>query len=392
MNTSHPANPTIAFDTWALGGFARHQGIHVYAHALLAHFRELSTGFSVEIAPYVFPGMDNDANAFPAGPGFRPTSTAMLKKSRLWRYGGASTLASVRKADLVFSPNCTSLYAGISPPSVVTVHDAIPALLSAHSRRVGALLRFCLWWSVHSSRAIISVSQRSKRDIVDVYGVPESKITVIYHGYDKSAFNAAPADAGLTQALLRDLGIRKPYLLHHGVIKPQKNLRRLIQAYRLLRQRNRNLDLDLVLAGPLGWEYQDVLAEATRDPGAGAVILTGALDRPRLAALVKGARLVVVPSLYEGFCLPLVESMACGVPTIAANNSCLPEISGGGLRYFDPYSLDEMAACMEEALEKNDVRNELIEKGTKRAQEFDWRRCAEQTLALLAQHARRGRG
>jgi glycosyltransferase involved in cell wall biosynthesis len=108
-----------------------------------------------------------------------------------------------------------------------------------------------------------------------------------------------------------------------------------------------------------------------------------------LAMVVKGATLAAIPSLYEGFCLPLVESMASGVPTVASKTSCLPEISGGVLRYFDPESVEEMSACMEEALENQALRNELVDKGTARAAEFDWRRCAQQTLAILAREARR---
>ena len=89
------------------------------------------------------------------------------------------------------------------------------------------------------------------------------------------------------------------------------------------------------------------------------MILTGALSDPDLSLLVRGASLEVIPSLYEGFCLPMVEAMACGIPTIAANSSCLPEISGGVLRYFDPYSIEDIAACMEAVLLSRDLQAEL---------------------------------
>jgi glycosyltransferase involved in cell wall biosynthesis len=95
-----------------------------------------------------------------------------------------------------------------------------------------------------------------------------------------------------------------------------------------------------------------------------------------------------MPSLYEGFCLPMVEAMACGIPTVAANSSCLPEISGGVLRYFDPYSVDEMTVCMEEVLQSSDLRAELIGRGKQRAQQFSWELCAQQTLDVVEQVAR----
>ena len=107
--------------------------------------------------------------------------------------------------------------------------------------------------------------------------------------------------------------------------------------------------------------------------------------------MLRGATLTVIPSLYEGFCLPMVESMACGVPTIASNNSCLPEVSDGVLRYFDPLQIEEMVACMQRALEDDALRAELSRRGKERAASFDWERCAEATLAVLARHARNGK-
>jgi glycosyltransferase involved in cell wall biosynthesis len=131
----------------------------------------------------------------------------------------------------------------------------------------------------------------------------------------------------------------------------------------------------------LGWDYGDVVVAANRSGG--KVVWAGALSDDDLAMLVKGASLEVIPSLYEGFCIPLVEAMACGVPTIAANSSCLPEISGGVLKYFHPESIEEMSECMEQALENEDLRKELSGKGQLRAQDFSWRRCAEETLGVL---------
>src|SRR5262249_50722189 len=154
----------------------------------------------------------------------------------------------------------------------------------------------------------------------------------------------------------------------HGVIKSYKNLKRLIQAYRSMLERNRNLDLDLVLAGPVGWDYQDVMAGVVgcvRFRARGT--FTGFLSDAEVAMGIKGASLAVITSLYDGFCRPLVDSMASGIPTIASNGSCLPEISGGVLRYFDPESVEEMSACMEEVLEKPEIGRELVEKGLLRA-------------------------
>jgi glycosyltransferase involved in cell wall biosynthesis len=104
---------------------------------------------------------------------------------------------------------------------------------------------------------------------------------------------------------------------------------------------------------------------------------------------VRGASLEVIPSLYEGFCLPIVEAMACGIPTIAANSSCLPEISGNVLRYFNPGSVADMAVCMGGVLLSRDLQAELAGRGRERAEEFSWDLCAQETVAVLEQVARR---
>lgn len=382
---SKRSTPRIAVDTWALGSYARNHGIHVYAGKLLAHFREMATSYGVEIMPFVSPGLDNDANQFTPAPAFHPRKTELLKKDRTWRYGGACAVSVLSGADLVFSPHCTSLYVG--QPSVITIHDLIPVLMPFGSKRATSRLKSLLWSAARFSRAIITDSEHSKADIVRVFGVPESRINVIHLAYDKEIFNASPPDIGLLSAVKARLGIERPYILHTGVIKPNKNLYRLIQAYRQVAGRRPDLQVDLVLVGSLGWEYDDVLAAANDTSAPGKVLMTGALNQQEMISLLKGARLVAIPSLYEGFCLPLLEAMACGVPTVASNASCLPEISGGMLRYFDPTSIPEMADVLETTLSNAELRAELAASGLRRAEDFDWRLCAQRTLTLLARVA-----
>ncbi|HEY6270583.1 MAG TPA: glycosyltransferase family 1 protein [Terriglobales bacterium] len=385
------SNPTIAFDTWVLSPHVRHHGVHMYAVNLLKRFRELSEGYGVQVEPFVTRGDGNGANGLSAVAGFQPQPTRLLRRSRLWRFGGAWALASWKGPAVVFSPQCTTLYLKRPVAIVTTLHDAIPLIMPWKTHKLKTL-QFLLRSAARASRAVITVSQHSKADLIDACGIPESRVNVVYNGFDHDVFNASSPDPDLLRDARSKHGIVRDYIFHHGVIKPSKNLRRLIQAYRMVLARNRNLDLDLVLAGPMGWEYGDVVTAAQPDGGRGRVILTGALSQDELVLLVKGAKLVVIPSLYEGFCIPMIEAMSCGAPTVAANASCLPEISGGVLRYFDPRSEEEMSACMEEVLENESVRSELSARGCARAQEFSWRRCAEQTLTVLAAVAHDGQG
>ncbi|MCU1308056.1 MAG: glycosyl transferase, group 1 [Acidobacteriaceae bacterium] len=373
----------IAFDTWSLSSRFRNQGIHTYAKHLLKNFRDMGSQHLVEVCPFFSLSMSNDANSFGPAAGFSPKQTALLRLDRLWRFGGACGAAFLNKADLIFFPSGVVLPLRGLIPAVTTIHDVTPVVMPSFSRRMTHLLRFQLRNAARLSEALITDSNCSKRDIVNLYGVPESKVSVVYLGYDKTNFNDAPPNLEATGTLLRKLKISKAYILHHGVIQPRKNLKRLIEAYRLMLSRNRNLDFDLVLAGPLGWQYEETLAAGNGNDAKGRVVFSGALDDPQLAMLVKGASLVVIPSLYEGFCLPMVEAMACGTPTIAANSSCLPEVSGGVLKYFDPRSTEDIATCMEEVLESDELKRELAERGKHRAASFDWQRCAEQTLEIL---------
>jgi alpha-1,3-rhamnosyl/mannosyltransferase len=154
--------------------------------------------------------------------------------------------------------------------------------------------------------------------------------------------------------------------------------------------RNPQLNFNLVLAGPLGWQHEETANAARSDNASrGKVVLTGALSDRDLSLLVRGASLEVIPSLYEGFCLPMVEAMACGIPTIAANSSCLPEISGGVLRYFDPNSIEDIGACIEAVLQSRDLQAELGTRGREHARKFSWDVCAQQTVAVLEQVARK---
>lgn len=376
----------VAFDASALKSRYSHHGIQVYTRNLLNALRGAAGGRGMEIRPFV-PAGNESSVALTEGPGFRPRKSTLIRFDRMWRYGGATARAFLDGADIMLNPNGASLPIGTLLPTVTTIHDLTPMVMPCFPRRITFLLKFLLSRSARSSAAIITVSEHSRRDIVRICGVPPSKIHVVYEGYDRALFHDAPPDRAALHELRARFGISRPYILHHGAVQPRKNLPRLIAAYRQMLARNSKLDVDLVLAGPLAWQFEETVAAKSACNGRGKVILTGALSDQDLSVLLRGAKLEVVPSLYEGFCLPMVEAMACGVPTIAANSSCLPEISGGVLRHFDPYSVEEMAASMEEVLRSRDLRAELVARGKKRAQQFSWQLCAQQTLDVVEQVA-----
>jgi len=374
----------IAIDSWTLASRFRCQGTYVYTQNLLREFKNIARNNpGVSFSLFASSRNGNDAVQISPSANFELHPSWLLDHDRAWRLGGAALSAAHSRADVLFIPTAATLPMG-PVPAVCTIHDVTPLTMPTHSSKVTAMQRIFFKGCARFSQTIITSSECSKRDIVVLLGIPEEKVTVIYDACDHTIFNSAPVDRTALASLRMRLGMYKPYLIHHGTIQPRKNLKRLIEAFRLMLGRDRNLDLDLVLAGQRGWASDEITsAAATSNGSRGNVIFTGILADADLALLIKGASLAVIPSLYEGFSLPMVEAMACGVPTVASQTSCLPEISGNVLAYFDPLSIEDMASCMQSVLLDSQLSQRLREDGVARAREFSWERCAREALKVL---------
>lgn len=373
----------IAFDTLLLSRRYRHSGIHEYAKNLFREFRELLAGTESIAVRHFFSRKYADENLdWRSSPGFKAVNAPLLRFHRIWQLGVGSIAASVAGADVIFSPGPTIVPSPVMP-AVVTIHDAMPAKLPASLIPKSTVAKTAAWFAAKWSKRVLTDSESSKQDLIEVYGLPPEKISVVNLGYNDRFFNATPPDSIQLRRLLNKHRIGNNYLIHHGMVQHRKNISRLIEAFEILRGRYAKSDLQLVLAGGMGWGADGICRGAQRNLENGSVILTGSLAIEDLALMIKGSRLSVIPSLYEGFCLPLVESMASGVPTVASRTSSIPEISAAQLRYFDPYSIEEMADVMEKGLTQTDLRLELRERGLQRASEFSWQRCAQETLAVL---------
>jgi glycosyltransferase involved in cell wall biosynthesis len=371
----------IAFDTWALSNRFQNTGIYVYAKKLLRTFSDSAFHRGVLIRPFVH---GNGCNSFDVvdSRGVKPIVTGLMKYQEIWRLGGAALSARLNRADLVFCPTFNTLTVG-SVPSVTTIHDVTPITMPTSPRALTYRTRMFMWSAAKFSKALITDSECSKRDLVDIYGVSPSKVSVVYLGVDREHFNLDKPAPDVVQALRNRFGISKPFIFHHGTVQPRKNLVRLMEAFQLMLQRNRNLEMQLILCGSFGWFSDSIRAFAKERGLSGSVVFTGPLSDGEVSALLKSAEMAVIPSLYEGFCLPMVEAMACGIPTIASRASCLPEISGGLLRYFDPESAEEIFSLMQGVLEDSALRQELVRKGIERASVFSWEQCAHKTLDAL---------
>jgi glycosyltransferase involved in cell wall biosynthesis len=261
---------------------------------------------------------------------------------------------------------------------VLTVHDLIFHLFPQHHKRLNRwYLNAALPLYCRRADAIICVSEHSKTDLVRVWGIDPTKVHAVYEAADPR-FRPAPAEQ--VTAVRARYGLPERYLLTVGTIEPRKNLSRLLDALALLRQGGE--DVRLVVVGGMGWLYRDFLAKLERFEHRHAVIQPGFVPDADLPAVYSGATLTVLASLYEGFGLPILESMACGTPVVSSQVSSLPELGGQVARYFDPQSVAEMAAVIGALWRDAELRREMSQRGLAQAARFSWARAAQETMRI----------
>ena len=265
--------------------------------------------------------------------------------------------------------------------TVLTVHDMIFKLFPQTQKRLNFwYLNATMPLYCRRADAIITVSECSKRDIVAHYHLDPAKVTVIYEAAGPEFKPASPAEQ---EQVRRRYGLPEQFLVHVGVIEPRKNLTRLVEA--LQRLRDQGLTVPLVVIGPKGWLYDDFFRCLEQLPVRDAVSFPGYLPLADLAAVYSAARLAVTPSVYEGFGLPVLEAMACGTPVVCSSASSLPEIGADAARYFDPLSIEEMAAAIRIVWTDPGLQSTMRRQGLAQASRFSWQLAAHQTLALYNQ-------
>lgn len=236
-------------------------------------------------------------------------------------------------------------------------------------------------YSVSRSDRIITVSEFSKREIMEQLGVPEEKISLVYNA---PSLSGETADFG---EVCRKYGIRGSYILCVGTIEPRKNLARLLRAFDLLKER-RKLPQQLVLAGGKGWQDEDIYETARAINAADDVVFTGFVTQEEKNALYRHAELMVFPSVYEGFGIPPLEAMALGCPVVCSQAASLPEVVDDAALLVDPFSEESIAEGILRLLEDRAYAHGLIEKGYKRAAFFTWDASAAQFVGVCRETLR----
>jgi glycosyltransferase involved in cell wall biosynthesis len=268
-------------------------------------------------------------------------------------------------------------------PSVVTVHDLTSRIFPEHFDRP---------WRVYVNRimphtlgqasAIICVSEHSRKDLLKFYPVSRGKVHVVYHGIDHNRFHPG---ATLDSQWAQTFGLREGYVLHVGTFSHRKNIPTLLRAISHLRSKGKWGTRQLVLAGSQSEGMKGVheVYDTIRELELGSsVVLTGYVPNDQVPGLYAHASALVMPSLYEGFGFPVLESMAVGTPVIASNSSSLPEVAEDAAILVPPQDVEAWAKAIEDVIESPTISSELQRKGLARARQFSWERTAEQTVAV----------
>lgn len=256
--------------------------------------------------------------------------------------------------------------------TVVTIHD-LSYLFFPQEFLKKDLYQLTNWTrhAIEKSQVVIAVSKTTKKDIVREYGTDEDKIAIIYNGYEKTESSLATQKQKKVD----------PYFLYVGTVQPRKNLKFLISAFAEFMKKHPTYKL--LIAGKKGWLSDDIEPYVASLKLVDSVSFLGYVSQEKKDALYKGATAFILPSLYEGFGIPLLEAMANKCPVLSSYKSSLPEVGGEACLYFDPQEQSDLIEKMELVATDETLRKDLIQKGAKRAKAFSWDQTGEQTLQLL---------
>lgn len=224
---------------------------------------------------------------------------------------------------------------------------------------------------------IIAISEQTKRDIIDITGVEPSRVHVVYLALE----NRFRKFEGATEEVRRLYGISGRFLLYAGGIEYRKGCDVLLQAFQPIARKNK--ELSLVMVGSAEGRYPEKIKQLTSELGlCDRVIFTGFVPDDDLPLLYNGAEIFVYPSTYEGFGLPVLEAMACGVPVITTSGTSIPEVAGDAACFFPAGDKEALIGEIENLLANLNLRQELSERGIERASQFTWDRVVRQTRAV----------
>jgi len=313
------------------------------------------------------------------------------------------------RPDVFFSP--THYAPRFSPiPTVISIMDLSYIHFPEMFKRLDLYqLRNWTAYSVRNAKRVLTISQASKDDIIREYHVAPDKVVVTHPGVKKfSIFNfqfSMKSQFSNFEKIRNKYGIRKDYILFVGTLQPRKNITRLIEAFsKILRYKDTKIlsekkspsilvsqypSISLVIVGKKGWLYEEILEAPKKFGIEDRVKFLGFVSDEDLPLFYQNALCFVLPSLYEGFGLPVLEAMQYGCPVITSNVSSLPEAGGDAALYVDPKNVSDISNKIKMLINDDKLRQEMIEKGYKQIKKFSWEKTARETLRVLEEVARK---
>lgn len=266
-------------------------------------------------------------------------------------------------------------------PLIITIYDLSFEKFPQYFKK-SDLIKLKNWTSYSAKKAdhIITISEYSKKDIIDMYKIPENKITVAYPGYNSDVYKKINNQDEINKTKNK-YSIKGKYIIYVGTLQPRKNLPILLEALENLK------DINLVIVGKKGWLYDEIFEKVKSLGIEDLVIFTDFIPDTDIAHLLNGAECFVLPSLYEGFGIPVVEAFACGCPVIAADSSSLPEIVSDAGALFYPTSSQNLLSAMEKLLNDVKYKEDLVKKGLARSKLFSWDKCTEIIIDAIEKNA-----
>jgi len=306
----------------------------------------------------------------------------------LWTQGRLSLEMLLNPPDVLFIP-AHSIPLIYAKNTVVTWHDVgFERFKKLYSLPAYWYHKWAVRYSLKHAKKIIVISEFTKNEITDLFKVPSGKLKVVYNGYDNRTYNVQ-LDRDKIQKVLDKYKIDSPYIFFVGRLEEKKNIKGLVEAFWLLRESARigtriNANkYKLVLAGRRGYGYERVKKRILDSGIENDVVELGWTDEEDIPYLLAGAEVFAFLSFYEGFGIPILEAMACGVPVLSSDIPPLREVAADAALFADPAKPKEIADAMLKLLGNENLRDEMVKRGLERVEKFSWERCARESLRVL---------
>lgn len=350
-----------------------HVGTSVYTLELLKHWQTIAS----KDASFIVYLREKPRSSLPVQTDY--FQYRIVSGKRFWRdFYFPLYLYLHKEIDVLYCPaHYTPRWCPV--PIVVALHD-IAYEFFPHEFLKKDLYKLKHWTqhAISQARHIICVSESTKKDAMNTYAIPESKLHVVLNGF--RPLEQTPASH--QEKTLSEYNLTKHgYVLYVGTLQPRKNIPTLVKAFKHIHATHPHIKL--VIVGKQGWLFDSIYQSIREADISDNIVLTGYVPNDKASSLYSNAAVFVMPSLYEGFGIPLLEAMYLHCPVVSSSASCLPETGGDACLYFDPHDEFSCATAIQSVLNDSHKRQELIKAGTAHVKKFSFQKMSEETLDVI---------